>query len=247
MAHFRQRQVLFYSSVIFLFLLVTVVLRNLTDQLQDETTTSHVQSPQSPQSLEWDTGGPTNYFWRADSQCGEYGTRFVARHSLQTRALVSYPGSGNTWIRYLVEAATGVFTGSIFNDKSILRAGHHGETRDYREGSTILQKSHHRALYVSHYSKYGLTWRRHHVAQFGGRGVLVIRNPYKAILSYWNFKRTKSHTKTVAAESLHSPEFQEFVRVGAERWLELIQDWLEFSTDCHLIFYEVSREFVFLL
>ena len=197
-------------------------------------------------TFQWDNVRE-NYFWPSDPECGQYRTRFVVRHSLQTRALVSYPGSGNTWIRYLVEAATGVFTGSIFNDKSILRAGHHGETRDYREGSTILQKSHHRALYVSHYSKYGLTWRRHHVAQFGGRGVLVIRNPYKAILSYWNFKRTKSHTKTVAAESLHSPEFQEFVRVGAERWLELIQDWLEFSTDCHLIFYEVSREFVFLL
>ena len=26
------------------------------------------------------------------------------------------------------------------------------------------------------------------MSQFGGRGVLVVRNPYKAILSYWNFK-----------------------------------------------------------
>ena len=191
-------------------------------------------------SLQWDNNGTDNYFWSSDPECSQYRTRFVVRHSLQTRALVSYPGSGNTWTRYLVEAATGVFTGSIFNDKSILRAGHHGEARDFQDGSTILQKSHHRALYVSHYSRYGPAWRRHHVAHFGGRGVLVIRNPYKAILSYWNFKRTKSHTKTVAAESLHSGEFQEFVRVGAERWLELIQDWLEFSTDCHVIMYEVS-------
>ena len=37
---------------------------------------------------------------------------------------------------------------------------------------------------------YDLGWRRRHVSQFGGRGVLVVRNPYKAILSYWNFKVT---------------------------------------------------------
>ena len=117
MAHFRQRQLLFYSSVIFLFLLVTLVLRNLTDQLETETfvTLSDVEPLQplqslqslqslpslpSLQSLQWDTGGPTNYFWRGDSECGEYGTRFVVRHSLRARALVSYPGSGNTWTRY---------------------------------------------------------------------------------------------------------------------------------------------------
>ena len=106
--------------------------------------------------------------------------------------------------RYLIEAAAGVYTGSVYNDKSILRAGHHGEARSYRDGSTLLQKTHHRALTVDRYKvrdgdniimymkilwqDYDLGWRRRHVSQFGGRGVLVVRNPYKAILSYWNFK-----------------------------------------------------------
>ena len=35
-----------------------------------------------------------------------------------------------------------------------------------------------------------------HIASFGGRGVVVVRNPYKAILSYWNFFNTKSHTRS---------------------------------------------------
>ena len=104
MAHFRQRQILFYCSVIFLFLLVTLVLRNLTDQLQTETvgplTVSDVESLQALQSLHWETGGPTNYFWRDDSECAGHGTRFLVRGSLRPRALVSYPGSGNTWTRY---------------------------------------------------------------------------------------------------------------------------------------------------
>ena len=44
-------------------------------------------------------------------------------------------------------------------------------------------------MYIKIYwQDYDLGWRRRHVSQFGGRGVLVVRNPYKAILSYWNFK-----------------------------------------------------------
>ena len=34
--------------------------------------------------------------------------------------------------------------------------------------------------------------------------------------------------------------------MGAERWLELIQDWLVYSTDYYIIMYEVSREKCFL-
>ena len=146
-----------------------------------------------------------------------------------------------SWIRYLVEAATGVFTGSIFNDGSIVQAGHYGESRNYNDGSTLLQKTHHALSEVVYQS--GLEWRQKHIGQFGGRGVLVIRNPYKAIISFYNFKQTGgSHTNTVAAESLYTAEFQEFVRVEVGRWLELITDWLEFSTDCHVIMYEVSSE-----
>ena len=145
-----------------------------------------------------------------------------------------------SWIRYLLEAATGVFTGSIFNDGSIVQAGHYGESRNYNDGSTLLQKTHHSLSEVVYQS--GLEWRQKHIRQFGGRGVLVIRNPYKAIISYYNFKQTGgSHTETVAAERFRSAEFREFVRVGAVRWLELIHDWLEFSTDCHIIMYEVSQ------
>ena len=48
--------------------------------------------------------------------------------------------------RYLVEAASGVFTGSVFHDGRILRAGHLGEARAFKDGTTILQKTHHLAL-----------------------------------------------------------------------------------------------------
>lgn len=34
----------------------------------------------------------------------------------------TFPGSGNTWGRLLIEHATGIYTGSVYNDKSLLSA-----------------------------------------------------------------------------------------------------------------------------
>ena len=182
--------------------------------------------------------GPFHHFWPKEPQCSNFSTRFAVKNSIPLRALASYPGSGNTWIRYLIEAATGIYTGSIFKDKSIIKAGHHGEARNFKDGSTILQKTHHRAIYIERYAHYGVNWRTRHIRDFGGRGVVVIRNPYKAILSYWNFKNTQSHTKTISAKTFHSREFRDFVVVGIERWLEVVSDWLNLSKDVYFIFYE---------
>ena len=38
-------------------------------------------------------------------------------------ALASFPGSGNTWLRFLIESATGVFTGSRYKDLQIQMYG----------------------------------------------------------------------------------------------------------------------------
>ena len=53
-------------------------------------------------TFQWDNV-KEKYFWSSDPECSQYRTRFVVRHSLQTRALVSYPGSGNTWIRKIYQ------------------------------------------------------------------------------------------------------------------------------------------------
>ena len=141
--------------------------------------------------------------------------------------------------RYLIEASTGIYTGSIFQDRSIARAGYFGEVVNFRDGSTIVQKTHHRSIYQSTYNNYNLQWRQKHVQSFGGRGVMVIRNPYRAVLSYWNYKTMKSHTKTNTADSLKSAKFQQFAKTGIQRWLEVITDWLEYSNELYCIFYEV--------
>ena len=37
--------------------------------------------------------------------------------------LVSYPSSGNSWLRYLIEGVSGIYTGSLYNDQSLKREG----------------------------------------------------------------------------------------------------------------------------
>ena len=86
-----------------------------------------------------------------------------------------------------------------------------------------------------------LSWRIEHIEKFGGQGVLVIRNPYEAFISYWNLLKTGTQTETAASESLQGEEFRSFVISQANKWLELIRDWLEISTSRHVIFYEVSE------
>ena len=154
--------------------------------------------------LSWSVWGPTTNFWPDDPACSQYRTRFLVNHSLQTRALVSYPGSGNSWTRYLLEAATGVFTGSVYSNQGIIKAGLYGEARDYRDGSTLLQKTHHN---IDQSKIFELEWRQKQIRQFGGRGVLVIRNPYKAIISFYNYGQTRSQTKSVAAQNLATKRF----------------------------------------
>lgn len=62
--------------------------------------------------------------WNGDPQCEDLSIKFVIEpNKLQRATLASFPGSGNTWIRGLVERLTGVFTGSFYNDKDLYVKG----------------------------------------------------------------------------------------------------------------------------
>ncbi|RWS30365.1 WSCD family member-like protein [Leptotrombidium deliense] len=86
-------------------------------------------------------------------------------------ALASFPGSGNTWIRYLLQQASG----SVYKDYSLLRNGFPAES--VANGSVIIVKTH----------EWGLYARR----QFD-KAVLLIRNPFKTLLAEFN-RRSAGH------------------------------------------------------
>ena len=54
--------------------------------------------------------------------------------------LASFPGSGNTWTRYVIERATGFFTGAVANDSTLYNGGFLGEFESDNAGTTILVK-----------------------------------------------------------------------------------------------------------
>jgi len=37
--------------------------------------------------------------------------------------LVSFPGSGNTWVRHLIEQASGIYSGSVYGDMALYIGG----------------------------------------------------------------------------------------------------------------------------
>ena len=51
-------------------------------------------------SLLFDSAAKTFQPWKNDTNCQKFLTQFTKRGSLPARALVSFPGSGNTWIRW---------------------------------------------------------------------------------------------------------------------------------------------------
>ncbi len=131
---------------------------------------------------------------RSLRKCIDYDklpARFLSKWSQHARiALVSYPRSGNSFVRKLVETATGIVTGSDNRPNrtlaaSLLEFGYLGEA--IADNSVWVVKSHYpeRLGYV----RFGV-----------GRVVLVVRNPYDAIESYFHMGMTNTHDKALTRE-----------------------------------------------
>ena len=83
--------------------------------------------------------------------------------------LISFPGSGNSWVRQLLETSTGVYTGSIYCDHAYVEAGMIGE--GVRSGNVIAVKSH-SCKNTFEYTKL----------------IYIVRNPLDAIFANFNRK-----------------------------------------------------------
>ncbi|CAB4061818.1 unnamed protein product [Lepeophtheirus salmonis] len=59
-------------------------------------------------------------------------------------ALASFPGSGNTWVRYLIQQLTGIFTGSIYIDYDLMKNGFPAE--NVKDGVVLLVRDPYESL-----------------------------------------------------------------------------------------------------
>ena len=58
---------------------------------------------------------------RSGKNNGSYMRYYSLHEQRSPPMLYTYPGSGNTWSRLLIENAVGVYTGSVYNDHTLVR------------------------------------------------------------------------------------------------------------------------------
>ena len=51
--------------------------------------------------------------WRGDPECEHFSVEFIRTGTRPKMALASYPGSGNTFLRGMIERLTGYFAASV--------------------------------------------------------------------------------------------------------------------------------------
>ena len=108
--------------------------------------------------------------------------------ALPATALASYPGSGNTWARALLEAATGILTGSAYVDAALVHAGFLGEGATER---VLAVKTHwpwDDDAGLANATLDGLGG----AAGFD-RALVLVRHPYSAIPSLFAYQHTRAH------------------------------------------------------
>ncbi|KAF2357066.1 Sulfotransferase domain [Trinorchestia longiramus] len=194
----------------------------------------------------WDYGGNNtgdqreHAVWAAaaDSTCAALRVRFARRHSLPRTALASYPGSGNTWLRYLLEGSTGLFTGSVYTDRTLAAKGFYGENESPECGCTIVVKTH-------GYSLMGVpvdrSVRLQDQDRFFRRALLLLRNPYSSIVSYRNFQGA-GHLGIASPNAFIKEDWNAFVKAQTLIWRSYALDWLIHGRSVEIIHYEHLRE-----
>ena len=116
--------------------------------------------------------------------------------------LVSLPGSGNTWVRGLLEKATGVCTGSMWCDR-ILRSAHFcGE--GMRGKSLLLVKNHDASLHWS--GENGGGERQNQKVPYDAV-IFLHRNPFDAIVAEWNRAAFDKYQNASAGNNMHTASY----------------------------------------
>ncbi|XP_072515023.1 sialate:O-sulfotransferase 1 [Salminus brasiliensis] len=158
-----------------------------------------------------------------DSRCRE--RTFLPERSSSLIALSSFPGAGNTWVRHLIELATGYYTGSYYFDGSLYNKGFKGEKDYWRSGRTICVKTHESG--------------QREIEMFDS-GILLIRNPYRCLVAEFN-RKCAGHLGYASDTHWKSKEWPEFVDSYASWWVSHALSWLKFSRRLLVVHYEALQ------
>ena len=119
-------------------------------------------------------------------------------------ALSSIPGSGNSWIRQLLESATGIYTGAVYCDTSYVTAGMIGE--GMITNSVLVVKMHFAPTFVRNYLH-------------NEKAIYIVRSPFAAILAENNRNVARVSKEYLALGDSHVMEVD--FKYGKLLWLVL--------------------------
>ena len=128
-------------------------------------------------------------------------------------ALVSYPGSGSTLTRLLLEMTTRVYSGSVYGDLSLYSNSGHPFLGEFNTANVSVVKTH---------FPVGPTHEPAFAYPAAKRAVILLRDPRDAIPSYLNYIFGNS---TGAKNSVQAP---------AEAW----EDWRDASLHAELLWWK---------
>ncbi|XP_017050954.1 WSCD family member CG9164 [Drosophila ficusphila] len=139
-------------------------------------------------------------------------------------ALASFPGSGNTWLRYLLQQSTGILTGSIYKDYGLLKTGFPAE--NVCNSSVLLVKTH--------------EWGSKAWAPFS-KAILLVRDPEKAIIAEFN-RQSGGHIGFASPDRYKRTKgkyWQQFVSNKLKGWEVMNLSWARnFTGGIKVVFYD---------
>ncbi|CAK8683719.1 unnamed protein product [Clavelina lepadiformis] len=142
-----------------------------------------------------------------DTRCGNI--RLLSPANYKQTALATFPGSGNTWTRYLLESATGIYTGSVYGDTHLRRHGFLAEPPDVSKHRSVVVKDH--MLNENRMSLYE-------------SAILIVRNPYDAVVAEFNrVASNRNQTGFASEKQFQSQKFDKIFKLRSHSWLTVIQ------------------------
>lgn len=137
-------------------------------------------------------------------------------------ALASYPRSGNTLLRCIVERLFGVVTGSDGESSQLKRCGLSGES--VTDDSVLAVKTH-------------FPERRGRTVWVAGAAILLVRSPFHTVESFFQFNLTSSQNKTVheSQRERFNDVWESLVETEIVVWREFHNHWLRMASDMPIL------------
>ncbi|KAF0294873.1 WSC domain-containing protein 2 [Amphibalanus amphitrite] len=204
--------------------------------------------------------------WFTSARCRPLLTRFTCDFCLPHVYLASFPRSGNTWFRYLLEASTGLFTLSggpnyklyqklgpvhsvlsenmiwtaVRGQRELAKYGYIGENIPWVQRIGIVTKTH---FLPEPWNKTEADSALEKLSPFTAdsvrRAVLLVRDPFKAFISLKKYGATQSvHTEEDMTYLYRGDEWLEFVKGYSRIWFNMNAQWLKSTNETHVIAYE---------